>query len=229
MEALKKIKQQKSMGEVEDLVLDETKIVKISKELKEEIEKLEDLVCLSLNSTQLESLENFPKCPGLIRLELINNKFPGSDLKYLLQCESLQSLSLSNNTISSINDLKPLSGLEDLIQLDLEETEFSKNPKYREQVFAQFGKLKILDNKDANGENFDYSDEDGDDYNDEDDEGSMNDEDDDGEGNEGDFEGSEDGGEEDDFDEEDDISQDDDDEEYEESDEDNKMKKNKKN
>lgn len=157
MNPIDKIKEQKILGLVEDLILDNTKIINISPELKAEIENLPDLICLSLNTTHLQSLTNFPNLPSLIRLELINNKFPPSDLKNILNCPSLQSLSLSNNTIQKIEDLKILEKMEDLIQLDLEETELSKRDTYRKEVFGVFKNLKILDNKDFEGNFFEYN------------------------------------------------------------------------
>lgn len=38
---------------------------------------------LSLISCELESLENFPNLPYLIRLDLVNNEIEGDDIKYL--------------------------------------------------------------------------------------------------------------------------------------------------
>lgn len=160
MKALDIIEEQKKLEVVEDLILDDHKIIKITEQLQKEIENLPDLICLSLNSTELNSLENFPNLPGLIRLELINNKFKPSDLKYILNCNSLQSLSLSNNSIEKIEDLEILKEFEDLIQIDLEETLLSKGENYRKDVFGLFKKLKILDNKDINGNDFDYSSDD---------------------------------------------------------------------
>ena len=202
-EALEIIKKESQSGIVEELFLDEITITTISPELKKEIEKQADLMCLSLNNCGLTSLANFPTKPTLIRLELMENKFPAKDLHFVGAITSLQSLSLGSNTINSIEDIAPLKSLDNLIQLDLSETGLSKTPDYRKNVFELIPNLQVLDNLDVDGNEYEYSseeegegddDEEGDDSDDEDG-------DDDEEGEEGD-EGDE-GDEEDDDDEED--------------------------
>ena len=104
-----------------------------------------------------------------------------------------------------MDQLVPLSKLENLIQLDLSDCPIAEKDNYRSEVFSKFPNLKILDNKDATGNEFEYSEsdedcqeidedeediedvdedsEDNDEDGDEDDEGD-DDEDDDGEGDE---------------------------------------------
>jgi hypothetical protein len=114
-------------------------------------------MCLSLNNCKLESLENFPTVPTLIRLEIMDNTFPASDLKHLSALTSLQSLSLANNDISEFSQLEPLKNIPNLVQLDLSECKISEKEDYRKKVFAMLEKLHILDNMDEEGKPFEYS------------------------------------------------------------------------
>ena len=96
-EAIKGIHAELEKGEIEELYLDNIKIEKISDRLKQEIESIEELMCLSLNDCNLVSLANFPHCKNLIRLEIMDNKFPARELQHLSHLASLQSLSLGAN------------------------------------------------------------------------------------------------------------------------------------
>ena len=102
--------------------MDDIPIEKITDEVRRAVEGLKDLVSLSMNNCKLATLANFPNCENLVRLELIENKFPASDIKFLVGLKQLQSLSLGNNSINDINDVKPLAALSDLVQLDLSGT-----------------------------------------------------------------------------------------------------------
>ena len=213
-EALEIIKKESQSGIVEELFLDDITITTISPELKKEIEKQADLMCLSLNNCGLTSLANFPTKPTLIRLELMENKFPAKDLHFVGAITSLQSLSLGSNTINSIEDIAPLKALENLIQLDLSETGLSKTPDYRKNVFELIPNLQVLDNLDVDGNEYEYSsDEDGE--GDDDEEGDENDDESDDEEGDDDEEGEEgkEGEEGEEGDEEDDEDDDEDDEE----------------
>jgi len=64
----------------------------------------------------------------------------------------LESLSLGGNPISSFADLTNLAKFNKLVKLDLFGCPISEDPKYREKIFDLFPSLKILDNKDKNGQ-----------------------------------------------------------------------------
>ena len=116
-----------------------------------------NLLCLSLNNCRLESLENFPNVPSLIRLEIMDNVFPADHLKHLAGLSSLQSLSLANNQISEYSHLEPLKAIPNLVQLDLSECAVADKADYRKKVFEMLDKLHILDNLDEEGKPFEYS------------------------------------------------------------------------
>ena len=209
-EALDVIKKELQVGQVEELYLDDLPIITITPELKKEIEKLPDLMCLSMNNCSLSSLNNFPTKPALIRLELMENKFPAKDLVYVASVSALQSLSLGSNKIATIADLAPLKKLTNLIQLDLSDTEFSKTADYRKSVFELIPNLQVLDNLDVEGNEYEYSseddeDEDGADGSDNDDEEGDEEDDEEGENDESGEFGDEDDDEEDEDDEDEGI------------------------
>ena len=206
-EAIKMIEAAIQEDDIDEIMLDGIEIGEISDELRKKLESVEEMSMLSMNDCKLKSLANLPKLPHIIRLELMNNKFPASDLKHIVKLENLQSLSLSDNTIKSVDDLKVLVDME-LLQLDLSGTELAKQADYRDKVFRMFNTLQILDNMDQEGKEIEYED----DELDFDDNG-LDDEDDEDDDDEGDFEDAEDDDEEEDFDDEDDDEDDGEDEE----------------
>ena len=134
-------------------------IGEISSDLKVKFESIESLLCLSLNNCGLTTLNNFPKLPGLIRLEIMDNSFPGLELNLLGDMKGIQSLSLANNKISELAELKPLVAFENLVQMDLSECPISERENYRSEIFGMFSSLHILDNMDSEGKPFEYSDD----------------------------------------------------------------------
>jgi len=141
--------------------LDDIEIKKLDGELLSELESMPEIICLSMNGCKLQSLANFPKLPKLVRLELIENEFDGNDLVYLWHLSELQSLSLGCNNIKEYSQLEVLGKLDHLIQLDLSDCELSNTENYRTTMFQRFPNLKILDNKDQEGQEFEYSESDG--------------------------------------------------------------------
>ena len=208
--AIKMIDELIADEDTEEIILDDLEISEISPELKKKLESLEETMqVLSLNNCKLKTLSNFPHLPNLIRLELMNNEFPAHELKNLADLKDLQSLSLSDNDIKSADDLKCLAGV-DLAQLDLSGCELAKQADYRDKVFRMFQNLQILDNKDKDGNEVDYEEDD-----------FENDEE-----GEDDFEDAEDFEDDEDMDDEEDFE--DDDEEDDEDDEEESNKRTKK-
>ena len=211
-EAIEMIKKESQHGPVEELYLDDIEIGTISPELKKELEKQPNLMCLSMNNCNLVSLANFPSKLQLIRLEIMENKFDPKELSQISHITTLQSLSLGSNTINTNKDLEPLKNLDSLIQLDLSETNLSKTEKYRNSVFQMITSLQVLDNLDVNGNEYEYSDDEGDEgdedeeeFDDEDEEGEDNDDEDEDDEDEDDEQGEDDDDEEDDDDDEEEV------------------------
>jgi len=162
-EALTRIEEEtqgQEISSVEELALDSIHFQKFAPELTSEIEKYTELLFLSLNDCALTSLAGFPKLQKLIRLELTDNKINAAALSNLSQLTELQSLSLGGNPISSFEDLQAFTKLSKLIQLDLFGCPMSEDPKYRERIFSLFPSLQILDNRDKEGVEVDYEEED---------------------------------------------------------------------
>ena len=124
----------------------------ITKELQAYFESFPSLQYLSLNNCSLESLENFPRLPALIRLDLISNNLAG-DFSALKYSKYLQTLFLSANKISDFNSLDSLNFLKNLLQLDLIANPLTVEINYSEEIFKRFPSLKFLDSKDKNGKN----------------------------------------------------------------------------
>jgi len=144
-------------GEVE---LSEIKFPKITDEIRDRILKLKEVGVLTLNNCGLESLDNFPKLPGLIRLELVQNKFSGSELAKLVdKVPNLQMLIVGDNDIKEYSDVEPLAKLKELMSLELANTPLSEKDDYRERVFKLFPSLEALDDLDRNGNPVEYDDE----------------------------------------------------------------------
>lgn len=190
--------------DIDEIVLDETEISEFTPELKKKLESVEGMSTLSLNNCKIKSLANFPKLAGLVRLEIMNNEFPAADLKNLAALSELQSLSISDNQVGSVDDLRPLCNLP-LAQLDLSGTVLAGKENYRDEVFAAFKDLQILDNKDKLGNEIEYEEDD-----------DLDEEEDGEEEEDGD---EEDGYDDDEEDEEDDEEEDFEDEEDDENDE----------
>ncbi|KAL4501670.1 hypothetical protein ABPG72_018721 [Tetrahymena utriculariae] len=174
---------------IEELVLDKSKIGKFTEEIKKKLESFPNLTSLSLNECEITSLENFPKLPKLIRVELIDNKITGQQLKHLLHLSELQSLSLGGNLIKNLKEIDVLQQLPKLFQLDFLNNDVAQDPEYREYVFSTLKGLGILDNYDSKGQEVQYDDEDDEDVDDQDDEDDDEDEEEDDEDEDDDEEG----------------------------------------
>jgi acidic leucine-rich nuclear phosphoprotein 32 family protein A/C/D len=157
---------QETEEEIQELSLDELKIPKITNEVKAKLEKIEDLISLSLNKCELESLDNLPNSASLIRLEVCENKFKASEISKIVErYPKLQILMLSDNNITDFPEIKSLSGLKELVQLDLNNTALSKKDGYRKKLFELIPTLEILDDLDKDGNAYEFDDdEEGEDY-----------------------------------------------------------------
>lgn len=119
--------------------------------IRAELEKFRYLQMLTLNDCGIVSLLNFPTLPALIRLDMVFNQIPGSDLKHLVTSKHLQTLMLGANQIGSIDEVLALSGLRQLMQLDFINNPVCKAAGYRTTIFDRFPTLPILDTLDKAG------------------------------------------------------------------------------
>jgi hypothetical protein len=120
-------------------------IEELTAEIQGVLERFQALQMLTINNCGLKSLRNFPRIPSLIRLDLVSNKLTGDSLNYLKPLKYLQTLYLSGNLIKEIDELKPLTSMDNLLQLDLVCNDVVTLPAYREKIFSLFPGLSVLD------------------------------------------------------------------------------------
>ncbi|CAD8062592.1 unnamed protein product [Paramecium primaurelia] len=186
----KEIKQktQEQDGKLLDFDLDNIEIVKLDKQTAQLLESHSQLESLSLVECSLKTLEGFPKLPNLQNLVLETNQLEGDAIKFIADAyPKLMCLSLAENLIKTFAELEPIKQLKQLQQLDLSDNPISQQQGYFQKVFDLVPGLQVLDNKDKNGNDIQYSDdedglggEDSDESDDdlEDDDGDLDDDDD---------------------------------------------------
>ena len=141
------------------IALDGITINHISDEVKTYLENFKSLEELSMVNCNLNTLQNFPELPSLIKLDLSDNHIKDTDLKELLKYKKLQELRMANNNgISNFSEIKKLESLP-LTFIDFSDCPVSKMEGYREKFYENFKNLKILDLCDKEGKEWDEDDE----------------------------------------------------------------------
>lgn len=158
-----------TLDDIEELILDSLgKFPKFTEADKKFLEKFTGLSYLSLNMIGLSSLENFPKLPQLLYLELNDNAISGP-LTPLAQLTGLERLDIENNKIANLSDVEPLKELKQLQRLTLARNPIAESKTFRADLFKTIPSLQTLDGKDKDGNEVyeeseeDYSDDDEDD------------------------------------------------------------------
>ena len=78
----------------------------------------------------------------MIQIELSDNQISGDELdKLLIYKDSLTILKICNNKISTLDQIKKLSDMSNLIKLDLSGNEICKIDDYRKSVFDNLKQL----------------------------------------------------------------------------------------
>ena len=140
--------------------------------------KCENLKTLSCASCGLTTLAGFPALANLKDLSLNDNRI-ADGLEALVRCKALSSLSLANNKLANVDDLKAVAEELTLSVLELEANPLTENEDYHEKVMTMMPTLNVLDGRDEFGNEIEDDDEDDDeDEDDEDDEDEDDDEDD---------------------------------------------------
>ena len=143
--------------------------------------KCENLKTLSCASCGLTTLAGFPALANLKDLSLNDNRI-ADGLEALVGCKALSSLSLANNKLANVDDLKAVAEELTLSVLELEANPLTENEDYHEKVMTMMPTLNVLDGRDEFGNEIDDDDEDDDDDDDdEDDEDEDEDDDEDDE------------------------------------------------
>ena len=132
--------------------------------------KCENLKTLSCASCGLTTLAGFPALANLKDLSLNDNRI-ADGLEALVGCKALSSLSLANNKLANVDDLKAVAEELTLSVLELEANPLTENEDYHEKVMTMMPTLNVLDGRDEFGNEIEDDDEDDDeDEDDEDDE-----------------------------------------------------------
>ena len=143
--------------------------------------KCENLKTLSCASCGLTTLAGFPALANLKDLSLNDNRI-ADGLEALVGCKALSSLSLANNKLANVDDLKAVAEELTLSVLELEANPLTENEDYNEKVMTMMPTLNVLDGRDEFGNEIEDDDEDDDeDEDDEDDEDEDEDDDEDDE------------------------------------------------
>ena len=143
--------------------------------------KCENLKTLSCASCGLTTLAGFPALANLKDLSLNDNRI-ADGLEALVGCKALSSLSLANNKLANVDDLKAVAEELTLSVLELEANPLTENEDYHEKVMTMMPTLNVLDGRDEFGNEIEDDDEDDDDDDDdEDDEDEDEDDDEDDE------------------------------------------------
>ena len=143
--------------------------------------KCENLKTLSCASCGLTTLAGFPALANLKDLSLNDNR-SADGLEALVGCKALSSLSLANNKLANVDDLKAVAEELTLSVLELEANPLTENEDYHEKVMTMMPTLNVLDGRDEFGNEIEDDDEDEDeDEDDEDDEDEDEDDDEDDE------------------------------------------------
>ena len=138
--------------------------------------KCENLKTLSCASCGLTTLAGFPALANLKDLSLNDNRI-ADGLEALVGCKALSSLSLANNKLANVDDLKAVAEELTLSVLELEANPLTENEDYHEKVMTMMPTLNVLDGRDEFGNEIEDDDEDDDeDEDDEDDEDEDEDE-----------------------------------------------------
>ena len=140
------------------IALDGTTIGHISDEVKTYLENFKSLEELSLVNCNLNTLNNFPELPNLLKIDLSDNHLKDSDLKELCKYKNLTELRMANNNIKEWSEIQILEKLP-LNFIDFSDCPISKIEKYREKFYEYFKGLKILDFCDKEGKEWDEDDE----------------------------------------------------------------------
>ena len=144
--------------EIEELVLDDIdhdwKTFNLAQ--KTALEEYKNLIHLSLNNLNLNSLDNFPSIPNLIVLDLKGNNLTGNDLNVIPKLYPvLHKLKVSYNQISSIDVFKQLEN-SNIEKIEVHDNPFQIDKKnYRKEIFNIMPKVKIVDQMNEIGQEID--------------------------------------------------------------------------
>ncbi|KAF9194841.1 hypothetical protein BGZ51_007061 [Haplosporangium sp. Z 767] len=124
------------------------------------LDHFQNLVKLSMSSSQCQSLDGFPHLPLLRSLLLADNNISsGFEALAEADLQNLVRLDLSGNQITDVSVLAPLDALGNLQHLSLAENEVANQENYRDEVFDILPQLITVDGLDRDGTELEVDDD----------------------------------------------------------------------
>ena len=128
-----------------EILLDANIINQMTNQVKEYLEKFEDLEILSMSICHIKSLKNLPDLPNLKKLELNDNFITGDELSNLCKYKNLTHLKIANNKIKTLEEIKNLKDLQNFLISDekLQQLNESKG-KDNSKVYKKSGSFGFV-------------------------------------------------------------------------------------
>ena len=143
-----------NINNVIEFTLDSQIIKEISLDIKDYISQFKNVEILNMSLCHLISLENLPKLPNLIKIELNDNYLTEKDLIKLTQFPQLSEIYIANNNINGFEELAQLSNMRELHLLYLVQNPICEKKDYKETIFKMFPRLLFLDGIGKNNEKY---------------------------------------------------------------------------
>eukprot|EP01017_Pseudomicrothorax_dubius_P034997 TRINITY_DN4856_c0_g1_i11.p1 TRINITY_DN4856_c0_g1~~TRINITY_DN4856_c0_g1_i11.p1 ORF type:complete len:198 (+),score=79.12 TRINITY_DN4856_c0_g1_i11:33-626(+) len=150
LERIKECVEDQKPAEVEEMDLEDIEIGKLTPAIKKELEKYKNLKILGITNCGLTTLENFPNLNALQELNLSTNNLNGAALAPLAGLKNLKVLSIVENQIKNVEELKSIASL-GLAQIDLYDNEITNVDGYQKKVFGVIPSLEFVDGVDKEG------------------------------------------------------------------------------
>eukprot|EP01017_Pseudomicrothorax_dubius_P035000 TRINITY_DN4856_c0_g1_i2.p1 TRINITY_DN4856_c0_g1~~TRINITY_DN4856_c0_g1_i2.p1 ORF type:complete len:172 (+),score=48.52 TRINITY_DN4856_c0_g1_i2:127-642(+) len=142
LERIKECVEDQKPAEVEEMDLEDIEIGKLTPAIKKELEKYKNLKILGITNCGLTTLENFPNLNALQELNLSTNNLNGAALAPLAGLKNLKVLSIVENQIKNVEELKSIASL-GLAQIDLYDNEITNVDGYQKKVFGVIPSLEV--------------------------------------------------------------------------------------
>lgn len=108
---------------------------------------LDQFDCIDFSDNEVRKLDGFPYLPRIKRLLLNNNRIVRIGEGLEINLPNLDTLMLTNNSVTELADLEPLTSLKALTMLSLLHNPVVTKRNYREYVIHKFPSVRVLDFK----------------------------------------------------------------------------------
>jgi hypothetical protein len=154
-------------SELTELMFIDNQFETISAEDMKGLEQYENLEFVNFAEVGLNSVAApFPALKSCGAVLFSNNNLSNGVLETLVNLESLESLALDGNKISSLEKFELLAGLAKLKEISLADCPVTETADYREKLFAILPQVQIIDDMDREGNVIELDSEDDEDFSD---------------------------------------------------------------